>query len=125
LADLEAATELAPQAIQPGLLLVLAYLDANKIAEARQAAETMRAHNPSDPLVENLLGAIALAGGDPAEGRARFEAALKLKPDFLPAQTNLGQLLLSERKFAEARGVFDAILRVTPAIPAPSSPRPS
>ncbi len=110
-ADLEAATALAPQSIPSGLLLVITYLDGNRLAEARKTAETLQARNPNDPLVENLLGAIALASGNPAEARGYFEAALKLKADFLPALTNLGQLLLRERKFAEAREIFDTMLK--------------
>jgi putative PEP-CTERM system TPR-repeat lipoprotein len=116
--DLEAATALAPRSAEAGLLLVLTYLDANRIGEARKAAETMRSRIPDDPLPENLLGAIASRAGDAIEARAHYQAALKIRADYLPAQINLGQLFLAERKFADARGTFDAILARDPANPA-------
>jgi cellulose synthase operon protein C len=114
LGDLEAATALAPRSTEAGLLLVLTYLDANRIGEARKAAEDMRRRIPDDPLPENLLGAIALRAGDALAARAHYHAALKIKADFLPAQINLGQLFLAERKWADARGIFDAVLERDP-----------
>lgn len=112
--DLKAATALAPKSTETGLLLVLTYLDANRIGEARKAAEDMHVRIPDDPLPENLLGAIASRAGDATEAQAHYQAALKIKADFLPAQINLGQLFLAERKFVEARGIFDTILEHDP-----------
>ncbi len=117
LGDLEAATRMAPKSSQAALLLVLTYLDSNQLDEARRAAEDMRTRMPDDPLAENLLGAIALRAGDADAARGHFEAALAINRDFLPAQTNLGQLLFAERKYAEARRAFDAILAREPGDP--------
>jgi putative PEP-CTERM system TPR-repeat lipoprotein len=114
LGDLEAATELAPKSTQTGLLLVLTLLQENKIDEAMKAGREMSARIPDDPLPENLLGAIALRKGDPAEARTHFENSLKIKADFVPAQLNLGQLALAERKLDDARARFDAVLKTAP-----------
>src|SRR5207302_2404459 len=48
--DLEVATELDPKSTQAGLLLVLTFLQSNKIDEALKAAEEMRERVPDDPL---------------------------------------------------------------------------
>jgi cellulose synthase operon protein C len=111
--DLEAAAGLDPKSSQTGLLLVLTLLQDNKIDEAMKAGTEMSARMPDDPLPENLLGAIALRKGDTAGARAHFEKSLKIKPDFVPAQLNLGQMALAERKLDDARTIFDTILKTS------------
>jgi tetratricopeptide (TPR) repeat protein len=44
------------------------------------------------PEVHVLLGELALAQGNKAEARTRFERALAVRPDFFPAQRGLSQV---------------------------------
>ena len=66
------------------------------------AATAMKGRLPNDPLADNLLGALTLRQGDLAAARMHFQAALAIKPDFTPAQLNLGQLLLLDK---DSRGL--------------------
>ncbi|MBY0422829.1 MAG: sulfotransferase [Parvularculaceae bacterium] len=52
--------------------------------------------------------------GKPDESRAALEAALALRPDFMPALINLGQLHEDLGDFDEARAVYQRILSVEP-----------
>lgn len=54
-----------------------------------EAAATL---NPQHPGAENACGRMLVKLARPAEARARFEAALRLDPDFAPAKRALAQL---------------------------------
>jgi putative PEP-CTERM system TPR-repeat lipoprotein len=108
--DLEAASRLVPKSPQIASMLIRAYLHADKPGDALRAATEMHERIPEDPVSENFIGAIALRKGDRIVAKAHFDNALKIKPDFVPAQMNLGRLAISEREFAQARGIFDSIL---------------
>jgi len=116
-----AATELAPQAIQPGLLLVLAYLDCQQESPRPQGGETMRAPHRATRW-SRTCSARSRSLAAIRRGARAFEAALKLKPDFLPAQHPRPAAAQRAEIRRGARQSSMPFSRVTPAIPPPSSP---
>jgi putative PEP-CTERM system TPR-repeat lipoprotein len=93
-----------------GVPLILTLLQENKTEAATQAALALAAKTPTDPLPENLLGAIAIKAGDAAAARGHFEKSLTIQPDFAPARDNLARLVAAETKLADARVRMGAAL---------------
>ena len=75
------------------------------IAEYESALEVSPA-NPS-PLIR--IGIIHFEDGDYIKAKINFEQALQINPDNLNANTYLGRSLIAERKFEEAKKIFDSI----------------
>jgi putative PEP-CTERM system TPR-repeat lipoprotein len=109
--DLEAAIDLDPGQVQARMMLAMMQLRNRNYPQAMQAASSLRQQLPDSPVPLNLMGAIQAAQGDVAAARATLEEALKLKPDFLPAVTNLVRLDLREGNVAKATGRYEALLK--------------
>jgi tetratricopeptide (TPR) repeat protein len=69
-------------------------LERGDLEPARTAAEHAAQTRPDDPDAAMLLGAIALAEGDPAESVAAYERAAELDPDYLEAYAAAAQVCL-------------------------------
>jgi tetratricopeptide (TPR) repeat protein len=63
------------------------------------------------------LGNALAKTGRTSEAIAQFEAALRLKPDYVEAYNNLGSVLASTGRTSEAVAQFEEALRLTPAFP--------
>lgn len=88
-----AGTDVLPSDdLTKGTLLILELLKTGEYDAALQKAEQLKGAYPSNPLVENIEGAIYLTQGDDANARKHFEAALTFDPDFFPASANLDRL---------------------------------
>jgi protein O-mannosyl-transferase len=57
---------------------------------------------PGNPRAHNDLAEAFLAGGEPAKAAAEFAAAVRVDPDYAPAQYNLGVTLLDSGRPQEA-----------------------
>jgi len=75
-----------------GALLILELLKTGEYDSALQRAEQLKGTYPSNPVIENIEGAIYLAKSDDANARKHFEAALTFDPNFFPALANLDRL---------------------------------
>lgn len=71
---------------------------------------------PENTRALNTLGVAQLNAGQPAEARASFEAALKLRPGDPAAHNNLGNLLSAAGRFGEAIPHYEAALRQAPGV---------
>lgn len=60
------------------------------------------AKNPAEPRAHNNLGTALRARGDARAAQAQFAEAIRLRPDYAPAQFNLGVALLDARRPADA-----------------------
>lgn len=77
------------------------------LAVAQRTAEAA----PGNPAVLNLLGAIQVASGNPAEGRKAYAAALAGDANFMPARLNMARLDVAEGRLDEARRTYAAMLK--------------
>ncbi|MBV8652487.1 MAG: PEP-CTERM system TPR-repeat protein PrsT, partial [Alphaproteobacteria bacterium] len=111
LAIARATEKLTPQATS---LEIDALLKAGRLDDATAAVAELRRAMPDSPVPETYLGVIALRRGGVADARPHFEKALALQPDFATAAVDLAQTYRAERRFDEARGVYDRILQQQP-----------
>lgn len=112
--DLEAASALDPTNIQADITLIMAHLRRNEAAKAMAAVQTLEKKRPNDPVTFNMKGGVLIASKDPAGARKAFEKALELKPDFLPALSNLARLDVGDKQIDVARKRYDDFLAKNP-----------
>lgn len=112
--DLEAASALDADNIQPDITLIMAHLRRNEVAKAMASVQTLEKKRPNDPVTFNMKGGVLIASKDPAGARKAFEKALELKPDFLPALSNLARLDVGDKQVDVARKRYDDFLAKNP-----------
>ena len=112
--DLEAASALDATNIQADITLIMAHLRRNEVAKAMAAVQTLEKKRPNDPVTFNMKGGVLIASKDTAGARKAFEKALELKPDFLPALSNLARLDIGEKQIDVARKRYDDFLAKNP-----------
>ena len=106
-----------------GRALLLGSHSPEALEAARQEFEAELVLNPSDAVAEYQVAQVLLAQNKPADGAARLEKALHLKPDFPEALIALGKVRLDTKKNDEAifasaaRGQTDAGKRGCPLQP--------
>jgi predicted Zn-dependent protease len=92
----------------------LADFDAKNYDAALKKLQVLDADMPSDPFIQNLLGAAYTKKKDYATAKTYFEKALEKEPDFFPAKFNVGELLFLQRQYAEAMAYFQKMLEKDP-----------
>jgi len=112
--ELQAAAAVAAQSVEPDLLLVSVHLRRHEPAKALAAANGFIEKQPQNPLGHVLAGTVLSLQHDPKGARQSFEAALKIKPDHVPALRGLADLDLAEGKAADAQRRYDALLSNRP-----------
>ena len=96
------------------LNLAIALFYAGDLSAARREAETAAARLPSLPQPPYVLGLIARAENRTADAVAAFTRVRELDPLDPGAATQLGQLLLQDRKYAEAIDLFKRAIDAEP-----------
>lgn len=82
---------------------------------AKRAAAAALIQNPHEPRAHYILALIARSQGDDTEKAiAEFQEVLKVDPDDVATNVNLGQLYAQQKKYAEARGAFTKALAQEP-----------
>lgn len=107
-----AATKGAPA--QADLALISEYMRRNELDKALAAALAFEKKQPRSPLAQQLIGSVYAAKKDATAARKRFERALELDPNYLPAVVGLATLDLAEGKPADARRRFEAQIERNP-----------
>jgi protein O-mannosyl-transferase len=94
------------------LIRLLPWADSADLYVAMKA----QGHMPTEArvLVHNNLGEVYLERGEMSAARQEFQAALRLKPDYVLGQNNLGVLLLREGQPAQARLWLEKAIRLDP-----------
>src|SRR5439155_960494 len=108
--ELELATALDPKSSQATMVLVQTELDLKHYDKALAAVQSLEKQQPDNPQVYNMKGVVYLAKGDSANGRAAFEKAVALQPNYFPAVTNLSRLDLRDNKPEAAKQRFEKVL---------------
>ncbi|MGO9968951.1 MAG: tetratricopeptide repeat protein [Bryobacteraceae bacterium] len=108
-----------PRALNLHFQLARALLNSSHAAEtldrALQEIEAELAMNPSDAVATYQAARILQVRQHPAEADARYEQALKLRPDFVEALCALGTLRNEERRSAEAIPLLEKAVQLAPA----------
>jgi putative PEP-CTERM system TPR-repeat lipoprotein len=112
--ELETAAASDPQAYQADLALIAVHLRQRQADKALDAVAALEKKQPDNPLTHNLRGLALLLKRDIDGARASFERALKLRPTYMPAVSNLVQLDLREKKPDVARKRYEAVLKAEP-----------
>ncbi len=94
--------------------LAIALFNAQDLDGARQAAETAAANSPGKPQPQYILGLIAKSGNRSDDAVSAFQNVLKIDPQDVGANVNLGQIYIQQRKYAEAVKVFRVALDAEP-----------
>ena len=109
IADLETAIELDPEATRAATMLALTEMRLGNYQSALRAATVLLDRGEDNPFAHNLAGGAHLGLGDIAAGRAAFERALAIDPDYWPAVDNLanldmaaGDIEAAQRRYVEA-----------------------
>ncbi len=114
LQDLAIARAAEPLSLQASSLEIDALIKAGRIDDATTAVEDLRRATPDSAVPETYLGVIALNRGGVQAARPHFEKALALQPDFATAAIDLAQTYRAERRFDEARAIYDRTLQKQP-----------
>ena len=72
---------------------VIALYSNGQIQEALDAVEALIKDDPHEPLLFNISGACYVGLGQLGEAVTRYERAIAIKPDYVEAHNNLGNVL--------------------------------
>lgn len=84
---------------------------------ARLTYAGILSRSPGDARTLNALGRLHWAAGARTAARLAFAEAARRHPDNVAAHVNLGYVLAYDGRFEEARGHYEAALRIDPAHP--------
>lgn len=112
--ELESVSELEGAPMQADMALIVGYVRKNDLDKALDAANNFVKKNPTSPLAQQLLGAVYSARKNLTAARAAYSKALELNPTYLPAVANLARLDLMDKKPADARKRFEAVVEKDP-----------
>ena len=101
--SLEQLTQQQPQIVPARLLLADAYRTRGSLESAVQIYRELEKAYPKNPQVSLLLGTALLQQKKNTEARTKFDQALKLAPDYLPALEQAVNLDLMEKQYAAAQ----------------------
>lgn len=106
-----------PESSEARLGLVRALHDANRRAEAIEAAEAYVAEHPQAPAeYHSWLGILRDESGEWTRGEPHHRQALALAPGLDALHNNLGYNLLMQKKSGEAAAEFREALRLNPGL---------
>ncbi len=94
-------------------LLALAYKGVGELPAAESAFLKSIALNPQPHVITNLAN-LYRQMGNPASAIERYDEALRLQPNNLPAQVNRGRSLMDLGQFEAAERAFDGVLSMQP-----------
>lgn len=112
--ELQAASALDSDQEQADLLLFTFHLRRRELDKAQAVADAFVKKQPRNPLGYFLAGVAHSAGQDRAEARRSFEAALAIRPDYLPALRGLADVDVAEAQPDVARRRYEALLAAKP-----------
>ena len=94
-------------------LAIALYYD-NQLEEAERQARAAADAQPAAPQPAYLLGLIARAAGRSGDAAERFRRVLAIDPNDVGAKIQLGQVLVSDRRFTEAIALLDEAAKAEP-----------
>ncbi|MDQ3130646.1 MAG: FG-GAP-like repeat-containing protein [Acidobacteriota bacterium] len=110
--EFQRALKLDPQLKIANINLAIALFNAQDLEGAQQAANA--ADSPDQPQPQYILGLIAKSQNRTEDAVNAFTKVLQIDPNDVGANVNLGQIYVSQRKYAEAVTVFRTALAAEP-----------
>src|SRR5882724_10295860 len=92
----------------------LFYVERQNFQAAIRSLTVVLQQSPRNLNALNLLGIALTGSGHPAQGNARFKAALTIDPHFYPARKNLAINRFDGKRLAEAELQFNRVLKDAP-----------
>jgi tetratricopeptide (TPR) repeat protein len=89
---------------------------AGRLAEAEAIYRQILAENPNDFDATHLLGVIAQESERPDAAIELIEKAIRMKPDYAPAHTNLGNALKSAGRLEDAIKAYTRAVELDPTL---------
>lgn len=99
----------APAAYREAMLDAMRAFTMRDFEKARSLIDKADASYKPTPLSLNVLGALAIEARKFDEGRHYCEKALAIDPKFFPARFNLAEIPFIQRRYAEARTIFEQL----------------
>jgi putative PEP-CTERM system TPR-repeat lipoprotein len=115
--SLDSVLQQNPDDVRALRALVQLYGLRNQPAAALQAMRERASRRPNSAPVQNFMGELLLADGQPAEARAAFTTAQTADPRFRPARLALARLDVSEGKLGSAHRALADLLAGNPSDP--------
>jgi protein O-mannosyl-transferase len=97
----------------------IAYRQASYWNTSRTLFEHTLAVTKDNHIIQNNLGVVEAADGDPAAALALYHAALATAPDYADAHANLGHVLLRAGQFDEAQSSLQRAIALDPRLAQP------
>jgi tetratricopeptide (TPR) repeat protein len=101
--------------IETALGQVTALLQSGHPSGARELSQALLAEHPKDPRALNLGAIACFQTDDAATATALLEAAISLKPDFVDAHNNLGNVLKARGEFLRAESAYRHAIELAPS----------
>ncbi|HEX8163634.1 MAG TPA: FG-GAP-like repeat-containing protein [Pyrinomonadaceae bacterium] len=108
------ALQLDPKLQLARINLAIALYNLPDAAGAQREAEAAAAAAPAAPQAPYILGLLAKSQSRADDAVAAFQRVLKIDPDDVGANVNLGQVYSQQRKYAEAVALFRTALAAEP-----------
>lgn len=108
--DLDRILKQEPSSLQAHVLKVLTHLQQNSLDEALAAAIDLSEKVEGNPLGANLAGGIYVRKNDLDKAREKFEQALQINADFVPALLNMAQLEVAQGNADEGKALFERVI---------------
>lgn len=115
IAALKLAHEAAPDAVQPVVSLISAYLEAGRAGDAESLLDEMVRKFPGNAQLALLMGQTQLAGNRTNDAERSFRKAIELQPNDASGYNALSDLYVRQRNFDAATAVLQSGLREQPA----------
>ncbi len=112
--DLTSLLQTDPQAKRAGVLLITATMNRGQLSEAGAMAAELRLTQPTNPLIDNLLGRIHWMKGEWKLAETDFQSALQKQPNFLDAIDNLVLIRQVQGEPDSAEALYGAVLTSDP-----------
>lgn len=106
-----------PQAVQPSLRPLTPEMRGDIALarrEFRQAIDDFREGSLKDPVLRNKTGIAFHQLNALDAARKEYEAAVKLKPDYLEAINNIGTIYYAKKSYRRAQNYFTRALKIAP-----------
>ncbi len=112
--ELKTAIKLQPGSAQAAVILALTQMRANEFDKAAETITAIKAKMPDNAGPHNLEGLLYLGRGDEKRAETAFREALQRAPGNPLAADNLAEMALKQKRFDEARALYDGVLKANP-----------